>query len=59
MQGDNGGAELDGEVEVDETYIGGKARNMNRRKRARASGTTRRRRLGGQGRRDGAAGAQP
>jgi transposase-like protein len=33
MQGDDGGT-LDGEVEVDETYIGGKARNMNRTERA-------------------------
>src|SRR2546422_2566873 len=31
MQGDDGGM-LDGEVEVDETYIGGKARNMNAQK---------------------------
>jgi transposase-like protein len=35
MQGDTGGT-LDGEVEVDETYIGGKARNMNRQQRKRA-----------------------
>jgi transposase-like protein len=34
MQGDDGGR-LDGEVEVDETYIGGKARNMNRSQRKR------------------------
>jgi transposase-like protein len=34
MQGDDGG-QLDGEVEVDETYIGGKARNMNRSQRKR------------------------
>jgi transposase-like protein len=34
MQGDDGG-KLDGEVEVDETFIGGKARNMNRQKRER------------------------
>jgi len=34
MQGDEGGT-LDGEVEVDETYIGGKARNMNRSQRQR------------------------
>jgi transposase-like protein len=34
MQGDNGG-QLEGEVEVDETYIGGKARNMNRSQRKR------------------------
>lgn len=32
MQGDDGGT-LGGEVEVDETYIGGKARNMHPRKR--------------------------
>jgi transposase-like protein len=35
MQGDGGGT-LGGEVEVDETYIGGKARNMNRAQRHRA-----------------------
>src|SRR5947209_2925232 len=34
MQGEDGGM-LDGEVEVDETYIGGKARNMNRQQRER------------------------
>jgi transposase-like protein len=34
MQGEDGGT-LNGEVEVDETYIGGKARNMNRQKRER------------------------
>src|SRR5438045_7945969 len=34
MQGEDGGT-LDGEVEVDETYIGGKARNMNRSQRKR------------------------
>lgn len=33
MQDDNNGGKLGGEVEVDETYIGGKARNMNRRQR--------------------------
>jgi len=37
MQGDDGGM-LEGEVEVDETYIGGKARNMHPRKK-RALGT--------------------
>ena len=35
MQGDDGGT-LNGEVEVDETYIGGKARNMNRSQRKRS-----------------------
>jgi transposase-like protein len=30
---DDAGGKLDGEVEVDETYIGGKARNMNRQQR--------------------------
>lgn len=34
MQGENGG-QLAGEVEVDETYIGGRARNMNRSQRKR------------------------
>jgi transposase-like protein len=34
MQGDDGGM-MNGEVEVDETYIGGKARNMNRGQRKR------------------------
>lgn len=34
MQAEDGG-QLDGEVEVDETYIGGKARNMNRGQRKR------------------------
>lgn len=34
MQGDGGG-QLEGEVEVDETYIGGRARNMNRQQRAK------------------------
>jgi transposase-like protein len=33
VQGDGGGM-LDGDVEIDETYIGGKARNMNAQKRA-------------------------
>jgi len=31
----NGGGKLGGEVEVDETYIGGKARNMHSAKRKR------------------------
>lgn len=34
MQAENGG-KIDGEVEVDETFIGGKARNMHKRKRDR------------------------
>lgn len=38
MQGDTGGT-LDGDVEVDETYIGGKARNMNRQQRNRVART--------------------
>jgi transposase-like protein len=50
MQG-NGGGTLDGEVEVDETYIGGKARNMNRQQRARH--------LAGRGRRNAWAGKVP
>lgn len=33
MQDDDDGGTLDGEVEVDATYIGGKARNMNRQQR--------------------------
>lgn len=47
MQDDDGGT-LDGEVEVDETYIGGKARNMNRQQRAKW--------LGNKGKRDAWAG---
>jgi transposase-like protein len=35
---DNDGGKLGGEVEVDETYIGGKARNMNRQQRQKALG---------------------
>jgi transposase-like protein len=35
MQGSQGGGTLEGEIEVDETYIGGKARNMNRQQRKR------------------------
>lgn len=35
LQGDNGG-KLSGEVEVDETFIGGKSRNMHRDRRERA-----------------------
>lgn len=50
MQDDDGG-KLSGEVEVDETYIGGKARNMNRAQRARA--------LGGKGRKNAWAGKVP
>src|SRR3954466_12973336 len=34
MQDDNTGGKLDGEVEVDESFIGGKARNMHKDKRA-------------------------
>src|SRR3954447_15269057 len=34
MQDDNTGGKLGGEVEVDETFIGGKARNMHKDKRA-------------------------
>jgi transposase-like protein len=36
MQDDNSGGKLGGEVEVDETYIGGKARNMHKDRRDRA-----------------------
>jgi len=40
MQGENFGGKLGGEVEVDETFIGGKARNMHADKRAeRITGT--------------------
>ncbi len=35
MQDTQSGGKLDGDVEVDETYIGGKARNMNRSQRER------------------------
>ena len=35
QQGKQGGGKLGGEVEVDETFIGGKARNMHKDKRAR------------------------
>jgi transposase-like protein len=35
MQDDNTGGKLGGEVEVDETFIGGKARNMHKDKKAR------------------------
>jgi transposase-like protein len=35
LQDENGGGKIGGEVEVDETYIGGKARNMHKSKRER------------------------
>src|SRR5471030_1944226 len=38
MQDENHGGKLGGEVEVDETYIGGKARNMHKDRKARALG---------------------
>lgn len=38
MQDDFFGSKLGGEVEVDETYIGGKARNMHKGRRARLTG---------------------
>lgn len=38
MQDDQGGGKLGGEVEVDETYIGGKARNMHKDRKRRAMG---------------------
>ncbi len=38
MQDETGGGKIGGEVEVDETYIGGKARNMHRGKKARVLG---------------------
>jgi transposase-like protein len=50
MRGDNGGS-LEGEIEVDETYIGGKARNMNRQQRERH--------LKGRGRKNAWAGKVP
>src|SRR5664280_715367 len=36
MQDENYGGKLGGEVEIDETYIGGKARNMHKDRKARA-----------------------
>jgi transposase-like protein len=41
MQDEDGGGKLGGEVEVDETYIGGKARNMHNNKRQRITKTAR------------------
>lgn len=38
MQDDFFGSKLNGEVEVDETFIGGKARNMHRKRRDRLTG---------------------
>src|SRR6202795_627661 len=38
MQDDFFGSKLNGEVEVDETFIGGKARNMHKSRKARLSG---------------------
>src|SRR6202011_3489584 len=38
MQDENHGGKLGGEVEVDETFIGGKARNMHRARRERVLG---------------------
>src|SRR5438552_6757147 len=51
MQRAQGGGTLDGEIEVDETYIGGKARNMNRQQR--------RRHLAGRGHKNAWAGKVP
>ena len=56
MQDDDGGGKLGGEVEVDETFIGGKARNMHKRS-ARARGIIEGTSTGGQGGRHGPAGA--
>jgi transposase-like protein len=52
MQDDNSGGKPGGDVEVDETYIGGKARNMHHKKSKRL-GITQRPLDGGQGRGDG------
>src|SRR3989442_1180189 len=41
MQDDLTGGSLSGEVEVDETYIGGKARNMHKDKKLRVHGNSR------------------
>jgi hypothetical protein len=46
MQDDNGGGKLGGEVEVDETYIGGRARNMSLARRKK-TGITRGRTFAG------------
>jgi transposase-like protein len=51
MQDGNGGGKLAGEIEVDETYIGGKARNMNKQQRQKA--------LSGRGRKNAWAGKVP
>jgi transposase-like protein len=50
LQGEDGG-QINGEIEVDETYIGGKSRNMNRSQRARH--------LAGKGKRNAWAGKVP
>jgi transposase-like protein len=46
MQDDRKGGKLSGEVEIDETYIGGKARNMHRSVKARKTRRQGRRRCG-------------
>jgi transposase-like protein len=38
LQDENDGGKLNGEIEIDETYIGGKARNMHKAKRERVIG---------------------
>src|SRR5476651_1358550 len=38
MQNDNGGGKLAGEIEVDESFIGGKARNMHKDRKKRVLG---------------------
>jgi transposase-like protein len=38
LQGQNGGGKLSGDIEVDETYIGGKARNMHKGRKQRMLG---------------------
>lgn len=58
MQDDLTGGMMDGEIEIDESFIGGKARNMHKDRKVRAmKGKARRRRLGQQNHRHGHSGA--